>query len=166
MNEVAQRLTAAAAAADAAVLAKGERVDRFIPKVLLSSPISRLGYWAATAFGLTWGTLLSTGKITKRDGLWVFRGMPNWSFGRGGVCVGGCLLTDDIPVTPELLRHEAVHKEQWKKYGMLLPFLYLFAGRDPHKNRFEVEAGLEAGGYRNATLRTINRTSTHTTKAV
>lgn len=155
MNTPAPRLTAAAAASDAAVLAKGARFDRFIPRFLLNSPISRLGYWAATAFGFAWGTLWSTGKITKRDGLWVFRGMPNWAFGRGGVCVGSCLLTENIPVTPELLRHEAVHKEQWKKYGMLLPFLYLIAGRNPNKNRFEVEAGLEAGGYRNATLRTI-----------
>lgn len=155
MSAGSLRLTAAAAASDAAVLAKGERFDRFIPRVLLNSPISRLGYWAATAFGFTWGTLLSTGKITKQNGLWVFRGMPNWSFGRGGVCVGSCLLTENIPITPDLLRHEAVHKQQWKKYGMLLPFLYLLAGRNPQKNRFEVEAGLEAGGYRNAALRSI-----------
>lgn len=148
------------------MLARGEKIDRFIPRFLLNSPISTLGYWAGTAFGFAWGTLWSTGKITKRNGLWVFRGMPNWSFGRGGVCVGACLLTEDIAITPELLAHEAVHKEQWKKYGALLPVLYFLAGRNAHKNRFEVEAGLEAGGYRNAALRTINRAPTHATKAV
>ena len=30
---------------------------------------------------------------------------------------------------------------------MLFPLLYLIAGRDPLRNRFEIEAGLEAGGY-------------------
>jgi len=30
---------------------------------------------------------------------------------------------------------------------MLFPLLYLIAGRDPLLNRFEIEAGLEAGGY-------------------
>ncbi|MGN6125385.1 MAG: Fe-S oxidoreductase, partial [Humibacter sp.] len=27
------------------------------------------------------------------------------------------------------------------------PVLYLLAGRDPLNNRFEIEAGLEKGGY-------------------
>jgi hypothetical protein len=31
---------------------------------------------------------------------------------------------------------------------MLFPLLYLIAGRNPLKNRFEIEAGLEKGGYR------------------
>jgi hypothetical protein len=60
--------------------------------------------------------------------------------------VGGCYLTDrnagDV-----VLGHEAVHKAQWRTYGMLFPVLYLFAGRNPLRNRFEIEAGLEAGGY-------------------
>jgi hypothetical protein len=76
----------------------------------------------------------------------VFSGMPNWTFGRGGSCVGGCYLTNRN-VGEHVLGHEAVHKEQWLKYGMLFPLLYLIAGRNPLKNRFEIEAGLEAGGY-------------------
>jgi hypothetical protein len=40
-----------------------------------------------------------------------------------------------------------VHKAQWRRYGMLFPFLYFLAGRDPLQNRFEIEAGLEKGGY-------------------
>ena len=40
-----------------------------------------------------------------------------------------------------------MHKAQWRTYGMLFPLLYLIAGRDPLRNRFEIEAGLEAGGY-------------------
>jgi hypothetical protein len=29
-----------------------------------------------------------------------------------------------------------------------MPFLYALAGSDPLTNRFEIEAGLEEGGYR------------------
>ncbi len=155
MSAPARRLTAVAAASDAAVLAKGARFDRYIPKFLLHSPISTLGFWGATAFGLVWGGLWSTGTVRKQDGMFIFRGLPERTFGRGGVCVGACFLTGDGPITPALLAHEQRHVEQWRKYGALLPFLYFFAGRNPHKNRFEVEAGLEDGGYRNAALRTI-----------
>lgn len=128
-------------------LEKGQRIDRFIPSFLLDSPISYLGYLWGTAVGWTWGTLWSTGKVEKRDGLWVFRGMPQSTFGRGGVCTGGCYLTGDGPVTEAILRHENVHKRQWRRYGALLPFLYLLAGRNPLRNRFEIEAGLIDGNY-------------------
>jgi len=128
-------------------VARGRRLDRWIPAALLDSPISRLGYLWGTAVGLVWGTLWSTGRVEKRQGLWVFRGMPSWTFGRGGVCVGACFLTGTGRVTPSLLRHEAVHKRQWQRYGALMPVLYLLAGRNALTNRFEIEAGLEDGRY-------------------
>ncbi|HEU5222698.1 MAG TPA: Fe-S oxidoreductase [Candidatus Lumbricidophila sp.] len=109
-------------------------------------PLSLPGYWFATAVGFVWGALLSTGRIERRNGLFIFRGMPKWSFGRGGSCVGGCYLTDTND-GDDVLEHEAVHRAQWRKYGMLLPLLYFAAGRDPLRNRFEIEAGLEKGGY-------------------
>ena len=49
--------------------------------------------------------------------------------------------------TDAVLAHEAVHAQQWLRYGFLMPLLYLFAGRDPLRNRFEIEAGLEDGNY-------------------
>lgn len=134
------------AAAERAVV-RGQRIDRLIPRFLLDSPVSRVGYWYGTTVGWVWGTLWSTGRVEKREGLWVFRGMPRWTFARGGVCVGGCFLTGDARVTERLLRHEAVHKRQWERYGLLMPFLYLLAGRDPLRNRFEIAAGLEDGNY-------------------
>lgn len=134
------------AAADLAV-ERGRRIDRLIPTFLLDSAVSRVGYWYGTTVGWVWGTLWSTGRVEKREGLWVFRGMPRWTFARGGVCVGGCFLTGDARVSDRLLRHEAVHKRQWQRYGFLMPFLYLFAGRNPLRNRFEIEAGLENGNY-------------------
>ena len=61
---------------------------------LLDTPISRLGSLYATLVGLVWGSIWSTGPVSRRDGLFVFRGMPKWTFGRGGSCVGACYLTD------------------------------------------------------------------------
>ncbi|MGG7463840.1 MULTISPECIES: Fe-S oxidoreductase [unclassified Plantibacter] len=113
---------------------------------LLDTPISRLGYLYATLVGLIWGSIWSTGPVERRDGLFVFRGMPKWTFGRGGSCVGACYLTDQN-VSSAVLQHEAVHKRQWQRYGMLFPLMYAISGRDPLRNRFEIEAGLERGGY-------------------
>ncbi len=129
------------------ILARGRRDDRRIPSFLLRSPISRLGYLWGTAVGVLWGGLWSTGPVERREGLRVFRGMPRWTYMRGGSCVGGCYLTGDIPPTDAVLRHEAVHRVQWLRYGFLMPVLYALAGRDPLRNRFEIEAGLVDGGY-------------------
>ena len=118
-----------------------------LERLLLDSPLSRLGYLYATAVGMVWGFLWSTGRVERRNGLFVFRGMPARTFGRGGSCVGGCYLTAEN-VTDDVLEHELVHKRQWQRYGMLFPVLYVLAGRDPLGNRFEIEAGLEKGGYR------------------
>lgn len=109
-------------------------------------PLARLGYWYATAVGFVWGSIWSTGRVRRTDGLWVFTGMPKWTFGRGGSCVGACYLTAHN-AGPRVLRHEAVHRAQWRHYGLALPILYLLAGRDPLRNRFEIAAGLEDGGY-------------------
>lgn len=115
-------------------------------RILLDSPLSLLGYAYATLVGLIWGFLWSTGPVRRRDGLVVFTGMPSWTYGRGGSCVGGCYLTGHND-GPAVLRHEAVHRRQWRRYGMLFPVLYALAGRNPLRNRFEIEAGLEDGGY-------------------
>ncbi|MFE1645569.1 Fe-S oxidoreductase [Microbacterium sp. P01] len=126
---------------------RGRRIDRVIPAVLLDSPVSFIGYLYGCAVGWTWGGLWSTGRVQKRQGLWVFRGMPSWAFGRGGVCVGNCYLTGEADVTDRVLVHEAVHARQWRRYGLLMPLLYSLDGRNPLRNRFEIEAGLEDGNY-------------------
>ncbi|GAB3039755.1 hypothetical protein GCM10027052_20240 [Parafrigoribacterium mesophilum] len=120
---------------------------RTLSRFFLDSPISRTGYRYATAVGFVWGFVCSTGHIERQNGLIVFRGMPKWAFGRGGACVGACYLTAHN-VTDDVMEHEAVHVTQWKRYGLLFPVLYFLAGRNPLKNRFEIEAGLEKGGYR------------------
>lgn len=128
-------------------VAQGRRLDRFIPRILLDSPVSLVGYWYGTSVGWIWGTLWSTGRIERRGELWVFRGMPRWTFPRGGVCAGGCFLTGDGVIDDRLLAHETVHRRQWRRYGFLMPLLYLLAGRNPLRNRFEIEAGLADGNY-------------------
>ncbi|MGZ0711358.1 Fe-S oxidoreductase (plasmid) [Coraliomargarita sp. W4R53] len=126
---------------------KGRRLDRFIPRFLLDSPISRLGYLYGNAVGWIWGSIWSTGRVEQHEGMWVFRGLPTWAFPRGGVCAGGCFLTGDAPVSVPVLRHEAIHKRQWQRYGILMPILYQLSGRNPLRNRFEIEAGLADGNY-------------------
>ncbi|GAA3597319.1 hypothetical protein GCM10022198_21850 [Klugiella xanthotipulae] len=114
--------------------------------ILTHSPLSRLGYRYATAVGFVWGFLWSTGPVQRRNGLYVFTGMPRWAFRRGGSCVGACYLTRHNAGTA-VLRHEAVHRQQWEDYGLLFPILNAAAGRNPLTNRFEIEAGLADGGY-------------------
>lgn len=117
-----------------------------LKRVFLDSPLSHLGYHAATVVGLAVGVPLSTGRVEVHDGLIVCRGLPKWAFRRGGTCVGKVYLTRDV-VGERVFRHERVHVEQWKRYGFLFPPLYWLAGFDPLKNRFEIEAGLEDGNY-------------------
>ncbi len=121
-------------------------MSRMVRVRLTDSPISLAGYWWATTVGFAWGFLWSRGRVEVRRGLVVFSGMPRWTFGRGGSCVGGCYLTD-LNHSDTVLGHEVVHREQWRRYGLLFPILYWMSGRNPLTNRFEIEAGLEAGGY-------------------
>ena len=115
--------------------------------VLLSPVVARPGHVVATAVGLLWGGFLGRFRIRRAGRLIVCAGLPRWAFGRGGTTIGAVYLTHD-KVSRGVLRHEDVHRTQWKRYGLAFPLLYLAAGADPHTNRFEVEAGLSLGGYR------------------
>ncbi len=115
--------------------------------LMLSPAVARPGHVMATVAGLLWGGFLSRFRIRRAGRLIVCAGLPRWAFGRGGTTIGAVYLTRD-QVSPGVLQHEDVHRRQWKRYGIVFPLLYLAAGADPHTNRFEVEAGLELGGYR------------------
>lgn len=104
------------------------------------------GLRLATRIGFIWGWAWGQGRVRHERGLWVHRGLPPRLYPRGGVCVGRCFLTGPAPGAA-LLRHEAVHARQWERYGLSFPLRYWLAGRDPNRNRFEVEAGLVDGGY-------------------
>lgn len=82
---------------------------------------------------------------------WGARGR---TYARGGTTWGDTYVTGAHPATrtPERLRHERAHVEQWRRWGLLFPLLYaaaeVLARRDPTRNRFEAAAGLRDGGYR------------------
>ncbi|MGV3732465.1 MAG: hypothetical protein ACO1N6_03580 [Microcella sp.] len=131
----------------AARAVEGIARNRVVRAVGLHPVVARPGYWFATAVSVTWGALLGGFRVSRRGGVIVCEGMPRWAFGRGGTTIGAAYLTRDN-TRPDVLEHEAVHRAQWKKYGLAFIPLYLAAGQDARHNRFEVEAGLEKGGYR------------------
>jgi len=112
---------------------------------LLLPVIARPGYWLATFAAFLWGCLL-LGHWGRRGGLYSFITLPGWAFGRGGTTVGAIYLTRDL-TREGVLEHELVHTRQWKNYGLCFLPLYIAAGSNALGNRFEVEAGLEHGGY-------------------
>lgn len=107
--------------------------------------INRKGYAAASAAARAWGRLLG-GTSRRRGELVVVSGLPQWAFGRGATCIGNTVLCHDEPAM-RVLEHEEIHRRQWMRYGLAFIPMYFLAGRDPRRNRFEIEAGLEAGGY-------------------
>ncbi len=117
-----------------------------VRSILYFPPLALAGYLYATAVALVLGTLLGKGLPRRVDGLFVCTGMPGWAFRRGGTCGGGGYLTDGNDA-PHVLRHEAVHRRQWMRYGMMFPLLYALAGQNPLTNHFEIEACLEDGNY-------------------
>ncbi len=115
-------------------------------RVLLSPVVARPGYWFATGAGLLWGALMSLGRVRSTGGVILARKLPRWAFGRGGTTIGAVFLTHDL-FGADTLEHEAVHRAQWKKYGLAFIPLYIAAGAPAVTNRFEIEAGLKKGGY-------------------
>lgn len=122
------------------------RARRVVRAIALWPPIARPGYCFATLCAFLWGCLL-LGHYQRRGGVRFFQGLPRWAFGRGGTTIGAIYLTRSS-TSDDVLAHEAVHIRQWRRYGLAFIPLYLLAGQDATRNRFEVEAGLELGGYR------------------
>lgn len=137
------RLTRAERAVGA-VVRGGTRIPG-LRRLLLWPPVARPGYWFATACAWLWGTALR-GRYRRRHGLRYFEGLPTWAYGRGGTTIGAIYLTTSN-TSPSVLEHEAVHVRQWRRYGLAFIPLYVAAGSPALTNRFEVEAGLEKGGY-------------------
>ena len=127
-----------------AVVRFGARVPG-VRRLLLWPVIARPGYWFATACAWLWGRLL-LGRFAKGASIHYFSRLPRWAYGRGGTTIGAIFLTTDN-IGDAVLEHEAVHKAQWRRYGLAFLPLYIAAGSPAPTNRFEVEAGLEKGGY-------------------
>jgi len=127
-----------------AVVRGGTRVPG-LRRLLLWRAVALPGFWFATACAWLWGRILF-GRYRRAHGVRYFEGLPSWAFGRGGTTIGAIYLTSTNTHGP-VLEHEAVHVQQWKRYGLAFIPLYVAAGSPALTNRFEVEAGLEKGGY-------------------
>lgn len=114
-------------------------------RALTAPPVAQAGHRFATAAARLWGRLLG-GEERRVGELVVVTGLPRWSFGRGGTTVGAVFLTADA-TSPEVLEHEDVHRRQWERYGLWFIPMYVAAGRDALRNRWEIEADLVKGGY-------------------
>jgi hypothetical protein len=102
-----------------------------------------------TVLALGWARLWRhPARFDEATGIFVAVGI-RVGIARRGTTYGGVFLTRRA-TTPALLRHEAVHAEQWARHGLTFPFRYWLeeARRPGARNRFEVEAGLADGGYR------------------
>ncbi|AEF42257.1 hypothetical protein [Hoyosella subflava] len=101
-----------------------------------------------TALALLYARMLGAKpRFEGRTRLFIASGMRG-GFARAGTTVGGVFLTGKDP-SARLIRHESVHADQWARYGFTFPVRYWIEElRNPRgKNRFEIEAGLEDGGY-------------------
>lgn len=114
-------------------------------EALTAPPVARAGAAIATGAARLWGRALG-GRERRVGRLHVITGLPRWAFGRGGTTVGAAYLTRASD-SPAVLEHEDVHRQQWERYGLWFIPMYFAAGIDATRNRFEIEAGLERGGY-------------------
>ncbi len=122
--------------------------------------MSRRGSWrrasrgssqsaVVTALALGWARLWGGRAVfDDESGLFVCAGLRG-GYARGGTTYGGAFLTGRPRPSRALLRHEAVHADQWARHGWSFAVRYLAeeARRPGARNRFEVEAGLGDGGY-------------------
>jgi len=79
--------------------------------------------------------------------IWVCQGTRLYF--NGGTTLGNTYSTGRFNPKRDaaLLGHEIVHKRQWARYGYGFAMRYIRAGFNPCRNRYEIEAGLVAGGY-------------------
>ncbi len=125
------------------------RYERKVSKSRLAR--AARGSWQArivTVVALGWAKLWrATIRFDDEWNIYVCSGMKG-GFGRGGTTYGGTYLTN-TKTAFHTLRHEAVHADQWARYGFAFAVLYLIeeARHRGPKNKYEIEAGLEDGGY-------------------
>lgn len=115
-------------------------------QAVTAPPVALAGAAVATQAARLWGRILG-GHERRVGDLHVVTGLPTWAFGRGGTTVGATYLTRASD-SPAVLEHEEVHRQQWRRYGLWFIPMYYAAGIEGSSNRFEIEAGLERGGYK------------------
>jgi RHS repeat-associated protein len=126
-----------------ATMANGDFNPHHIVRNFVNGPTTTFGQ----GMGLIGGGDLGYDRPT---GMWTATG-ADFGYGRGGTTYGSTFVTGYDSPTRKLMGHEEVHAEQYARYGggIGFPIAYLAEEiRHPGaENRYEKEAGLEAGGY-------------------
>ena len=115
-------------------------------RMLFCNGLTKLTTEVVSAFAVGYAAVSRDSSFRCDGDLVIASGLPQRAYPRGGVCVGRVFLTGPPP-SRAVIAHEKRHVKQWYRYGALFPLLYAAAGKNPLTNRFEIEAGLEEGGY-------------------
>ena len=115
-------------------------------RMVFCNGVTKLATEVVSAFAVGYAAVSRDSSFRCDGDLVIASGLPQRAYPRGGVCVGRVFLTGPPP-SRAVIAHEKRHVKQWYRYGALFPLLYAAAGKNPLTNRFEVEAGLEEGGY-------------------
>lgn len=112
----------------------------------------RLNRWSASAlgYGLSHiGSRYLRYHCSYRYGMRVCRG-GRGLHARGGTTLGNTYFTSNNRryISHRRIRHEKIHRRQWRRYGLGFAVRYLRAGSNPCHNRYERRAGWKNGGYR------------------
>ncbi|MDT9698293.1 DNRLRE domain-containing protein [Streptomyces sp. P17] len=67
---------------------------------------------------------------------------------RSGTTLGTTFFTSIRNPSSKLMSHEKRHRSQWKRYGFRFGYMYLRAGINPCRNKWERRANWGDGGYR------------------
>lgn len=65
--------------------------------------------------------------------------------------MSGAVITynNSVFTSQSRIRHERKHKRQWMRYGFRFGYMYLRAGINPCRNKWERRANWTDGGYLN-----------------
>ena len=115
-------------------------------RMLFCNGLTKLATEVVSAVAVGYAAVFRDSSFRRDGDIVIASGLPQCAYPRGGVCVGRVFLTGPLP-SRAVIAHEKRHVTQWYRYGALFPLLYAVAGRDALSNKFEIEAGLEDGGY-------------------
>jgi len=92
-------------------------------------------------------------KCEKKFGMEICYGGPAMTDGgRSGITIGHIYFTTATSISgigESKIQHEKVHAQQWDKYGDAFNVLYFEEGaKNPCRNGWEIQAGIDKGGYR------------------
>jgi len=80
----------------------------------------------------------------------VCQGGFGHGYANGGTTFGDTYMAGrgQDKVTPQKIKHEKVHRSQWRNGGYGFAYDYIRSGSNAYTNKYERAAGLCDGGYR------------------